>query len=703
MKTNTLLSNAASFFSIAFMLVSMNSSVVAQTYTTKTNGAWSSASTWVGGSIPKASNIPGSAIINIKHSISYSGSDIVNNGIVNIYNESGVTPRIEIANGVNITNKATGKIFITGGIMQQYRFAGGGGSGTNQSGSFTNDGGYFQSNSSYVEIAQNWTNQATGIVVFNNSSVVIGKEYEVKGSAKDTLSYTSVSVGSQGSGNFKEQGLGVYFQSFRAEVASTDGDFTIGENVVANGLIDYIALKNSFTGATGNGEIIFAENMSTTGIKLQAYCASASSHYLPNGLVRGTQTADCSLNYFPATLNGATGAAKMNFSLNPVLIAGTDKQAGAKYLYKGVYPGIDVLLNIDSIVGGAVLNVVDDNTGSNGGFREAFQPQITSGSGKGKSYVVFAFNFNITATTAPYALDTFSLTALDIDGGSNLYEFDEISAGAGSTAKYTVANPSISLTEVLPGSFMGINMDGVSQNGIDTSFKRTMFTASNSNVSSFTVKLGIVTTTSQKTLRLFSLYSQGFNYQNFSILPVKLISFNASLKDANVDLKWSTANQENLSHFTVQRSTDGRNFNDVGMILSIANSSQTLNYTMKDDIASVNSNMVYYRLCTVDIDGRTEYSDVRIIRLEKQTTRNIAVVTYPNPVTSELLVTIPTEWQNKKVSYELINVKGQLSMKSVNNTSSQTQSLNVSNITSGMYIMKVTCDRQSAQQKIIKF
>ncbi len=703
MKTLTFSLKAARFFSIALILVLVQSSIAAQTYTTKANGAWSSASTWVGGSIPKASNIPASAIINIKHSISFSGSDIVNNGTIKIYNESGITPRIEIAGGVNIVNKETGKIFISGGIMQQYRFVGGGGSGTNQSGNFTNEGGYFESNSSYVEIAEKWTNKKSGVVVFNNSSLVTGKDYEAKESAKDTLSYTSVSVGSQGSGDFKEAGKGVYFQSFRVEVASDKGDFVIDKDVIANGQIDYIAIKNSSTGTTGDGEISFDKHMVTTSLKLQAYCASDASKRKSEGKISGPQTLDCSLNYFPATLNGATGAAKMNFSLNPVLIAGTDKQAGAKYLYKGVYPGIDVVVTVDSIVGGAVLNTVDDNTGSNGGFREAFQPEITSGSVKGSSYVAFSFKFNITSTSMPYALDTFSLTALDIDGVANLQEFDEISVGQGSTAKYIVANPSINLTEVTPGSFMGINADGTTQNGVDTLSKRNMFTVTNSNVSSFTAKLGLFTTKSQKTLRLFSLYSQGFNYQEFSIVPVKLISFNAGLKDTKVDLTWSTASQENLSHFIIQRSTDGKIFSDAGIVLSVANSSQVKNYSMKDDISSVSSNMLYYRLCTVDIDGRTEFSDVRIIRLEKQTGRNIAVATFPNPVVSELFVTIPTEWQNRKVSYELINLKGQLSMKTLNNSSSQTQSLNVNNLTPGMYIMKVTCEGQTAQQKVIKF
>src|SRR5450631_3639793 len=72
----------------------------AQTYTTIANGDWSSASTWQGGSIPDATNIPLTAVINIQHSITYSGGNIVNNGTLNIYNPAGLSPRLVVAGGI---------------------------------------------------------------------------------------------------------------------------------------------------------------------------------------------------------------------------------------------------------------------------------------------------------------------------------------------------------------------------------------------------------------------------------------------------------------------------------------------------------------------------------------------------------------------------------------------------------------------------
>jgi hypothetical protein len=192
---------------------------------------------------------------------------------------------------------------------------------------------------------------------------------------------------------------------------------------------------------------------------------------------------------------------------------------------------------------------------------------------------------------------------------------------------------------------------------------------------------------------------------SFSIpigLPVKLISFNAMLINNKVDLKWVTASEKNASHFVIEKSTDGSNFSDIGVVFAYGNTNEQKSYEYTDNISTSNNAVIYYRLRQVDVDGKFDYSTVRIIRIGKQAENTITILTYPNPVSSELRVTVPNGWQGKKIVYELFTMNGQVSKRSETTNGGQTETINVSTLSTGIYIMKATCGDQIAQQKIVK-
>jgi hypothetical protein len=682
-------------------------SLQAQTYTTIANGPWTSSSTWKSGSVPPTNGtITSGMVINIKHMVTYSSSSITNSGKIIISNVGGVSPGLQVASGINITNNSTGIINVIGGELRQYRFVGGGESGTAQTGSFKNNGGYVNLNTSFIEIAQNWTNQSGGTVIFNNASLEIGGAYNLANNSTDSIINTSISVGMQGTGDFTANGGNAigYYQNLRVEVASLLGNFNL-QSGTFNGSIDYITLKNHVTGIYSLGQIIAATGLKTIGITLNSLDIGILANFLANGNFIGSQT-NTSHSYFPAPLMGLTSAVKLNYSTDPTLISGTALKAGAQYKYENVKPGMDAIISIDSIVGGLVINTFDDNTPANGGYIEAFQPVMTSGSSKGYSYAVFTFNFKVTGTSKALLVDTAQMTALDIDGSSNLFEFDQLNLGAGAFAAYLSYTPAITLTQTGPGTFLGIDVDGISQAGVDTTAKGNMFTVTNYNISSFVAKLGVRTTQGQTTQRLFSLYSSNFNYPMYILLPVTLESFTATLNSTGtsnkVNLDWITTSQLNVNHFVVERSLDGTNFSDAAILFPDTDASQDANYSFSDNISSVKETMIYYRLCTVDLNGTFHYSDIRAVRISNQVVNNISIVAYPNPVVSQLNITIPNEWQNKQVSYELFNTNGQLEARINDGNGSQTQTINVNNLSSGLYIVKVSCEGQILQQKIFK-
>jgi hypothetical protein len=59
-----------------------------------------------------------------------------------------------------------------------------------------------------------------------------------------------------------------------------------------------------------------------------------------------------------------------------------------------------------------------------------------------------------------------------------------------------------------------------------------------------------------------------------SLLPVKLVSFTATLNDNHTDLKWTTMTENNLSHYAVEKSTDGKNFSQAGVVFASGNTTE---------------------------------------------------------------------------------------------------------------------------------
>jgi hypothetical protein len=184
-------------------------------------------------------------------------------------------------------------------------------------------------------------------------------------------------------------------------------------------------------------------------------------------------------------------------------------------------------------------------------------------------------------------------------------------------------------------------------------------------------------------------------------LSVNLVSFTVALNNSKADLQWSTTSEKNASHFVIEKSFDGKDFSDIGTVTANGTTLNKSNYNFQDNTGSY-SGVIYYRLRQVELSGKTEYSETRIVRTVKQSLNAVTVLLYPNPATDEVRVTIPNNWQNKKVVYELYNASGQIAKRMETANSSQTERLDIMSLAPGFYIMRVSCDGVVAQQKVIK-
>jgi len=118
-------------------------------------------------------------------------------------------------------------------------------------------------------------------------------------------------------------------------------------------------------------------------------------------------------------------------------------------------------------------------------------------------------------------------------------------------------------------------------------------------------------------------------------LPVRLISFDAYKKGNTAELVWATASEQNNKGFDIERSTDGRSWTKIGFVASRSkdgNSSIRSDYNLTDD--SPAGSKSYYRLKQVDLNGKYEYSAVRMVSFGK----NSEIGIYPSPAKDNVTI-----------------------------------------------------------------
>lgn len=126
-----------------------------------------------------------------------------------------------------------------------------------------------------------------------------------------------------------------------------------------------------------------------------------------------------------------------------------------------------------------------------------------------------------------------------------------------------------------------------------------------------------------------------------SPLPVDLVAFTASwIKPGEMaKLEWSTASEQDNSHFEIERSYNGLDFEMIGTVAGNGNSISMNNYVFEDAKVEC-SGTVYYRLRQVDYNGDSEYSPTKSLDCERGT-MDFQIEAYPNPNNGAFTVNVP--------------------------------------------------------------
>ncbi|PLW92763.1 MAG: hypothetical protein C0592_09110 [Marinilabiliales bacterium] len=151
-------------------------------------------------------------------------------------------------------------------------------------------------------------------------------------------------------------------------------------------------------------------------------------------------------------------------------------------------------------------------------------------------------------------------------------------------------------------------------------------------------------------------WSSAAEKTNCGTLPIELISFAGMCNTKKQTcLNWSTAAEINNDFFTVERSSDAIQWEDIANISGAGNSNTVQNYSFTDKNAT--EEKYFYRLKQTDFDGQYSYSDVILVENCDNNCNNINV--YPNPVKEDLyLETSCLEEGN--VSIKIYNTYGEM-------------------------------------------
>jgi hypothetical protein len=97
-------------------------------------------------------------------------------------------------------------------------------------------------------------------------------------------------------------------------------------------------------------------------------------------------------------------------------------------------------------------------------------------------------------------------------------------------------------------------------------------------------------------------------------LPVELLAFTAAtLPQRKAGLRWTTATETDNAFFIVERSANTDLFDEVIRIDGAGNSQHVIDYTFTDEHPLL-TDVSYYRLRQVDIDGDEEFSPTVAVR-----------------------------------------------------------------------------------------
>ncbi len=183
-------------------------------------------------------------------------------------------------------------------------------------------------------------------------------------------------------------------------------------------------------------------------------------------------------------------------------------------------------------------------------------------------------------------------------------------------------------------------------------------------------------------------------------LPLVLSQFYAQKQTSKVILQWQTTSEEDVKHFVIERSSDGKAYKAIGQVAAAGNSTTKKDYLFADQSPFVPANN-YYRLVMVDVDGNYKYSKILIVKFDGQVTTNMQL--FPSYVKDVLQIQLPNGL-NGNVNLMVIDMNGRIVKRTnlASDGSAVSTTMDVTNLVSGVYVLKAQAGNTSVISRFTK-
>lgn len=177
---------------------------------------------------------------------------------------------------------------------------------------------------------------------------------------------------------------------------------------------------------------------------------------------------------------------------------------------------------------------------------------------------------------------------------------------------------------------------------------------------------------------------------NNAPLSVGCADFAGEANNGMVELSWKTSSETNNLGFRIERSNNGFNFQEVGFVDGMGNSSITTDYSFTDSNPMAGHN--YYRLISVD-QNQDESQACKVI-LVKVDEKSTSIQVFPNPSRGIVYLSKGLEVVNQ---IELMDANGKILINQVGDL----KELNFQHLAEGIYYLRIRTENGVSTHKLI--